>query len=419
MTRENKPVWQFPWQYKESFLFIVGIVLVGFALQLIIGSFNYYIFLNPNSYIFIIGMAALIALCLPFRKTPVILWLSGVPLAVALISVLLLFGLVMGLIPQLKSGALPGDDWVLKLGLAQITSSWPFVLLYGMGLFCLGLTIARRLLSFRFNDYGFYLNHLGLWIFLAGIGLGAADIQRHVMYVKEGETEWRVFDEQQNVFELPIAIELNDFDMEEYAPKIAIIDRKTGAPQPEGQVEWLQIDVEKPKGALGVWDINVDQYIHYAVRSGEESWRANPMPGATQAAEIVARNRLTGEERKGWIAAGNTIQMIKALPLDDQYAIVMAQPESKRFMSDITAYAKTGEEERTLLEVNKPLKMGDWLIYQYGYDNQAGRLSSYSSFELVYDPWLNVEFIGICMMMLGALCLVWQGDGRNRKGQAA
>lgn len=143
------------------------------------------------------------------------------------------------------------------------------------------------------------------------------------------------------------------------------------------------------------------------------------MPGATQAAEITVRNRQTGEEHKGWIAAGNTVQAIKALTLDDQYAVVMAQPEPKRFMSDITVYAKTGERIRALLEVNKPLKVGDWLVYQYGYDTQAGRLSSYSGFELVYDPWLIVEFIGIYMMMAGALCLIWKGRGKDVKGQTA
>jgi len=228
-----------------------------------------------------------------------------------------------------------------------------------------------------------------------------------------------VFDNNQTLLELPIAVQLNQFEMEEYPPKITIIDRKTGVPQPEGGAEWLQIDERKPNGVLGGWDVSVDRYLHYAVRSGEEEWSPNPMPGATQAAEITVRNRQTGEERKGWIAAGNTVQAIKALPLDDQYAVVMAQPEPKRFMSDITVYAKTGERIRALLEVNKPLKVGDWLVYQYGYDTQAGRLSSYSGFELVYDPWLIVEFIGIYMMMAGALCLIWKGRGKDVKGQTA
>ncbi|MEA4838857.1 MAG: cytochrome c biogenesis protein ResB [Rhodospirillaceae bacterium] len=415
----TKPMWQFPWQYKESIAFISGIVVVGFALQVIFGPFDFYILSRPGNYIALAGMVGLIGLCLPFRKTPVIAWLASVPLAVALIGGLLLFGLAMGLIPQLKSGAALGDDWILRLGLAQITSCWPFVLLYGLGLFCLGLTIAQRLVAFRLGDYGFYLNHLGLWIFLAGLGLGAADMQRHVMYVTQGETEWRVFDNNQTLLELPIAVQLNQFEMEEYPPKITIIDRKTGVPQPEGGAEWLQIDERKPNGALGGWDVSVDRYLHYAVRSGEEEWSPNPMPGATQAAEITVRNRQTGEERKGWIAAGNTVQAIKALPLDDQYAVVMAQPEPKRFMSDITVYAKTGERIRALLEVNKPLKVGDWLVYQYGYDTQAGRLSSYSGFELVYDPWLIVEFVGIYMMMAGALCLIWKGRGKDVKGQTA
>ncbi len=64
------------------------------------------------------------------------------------------------------------------------------------------------------------------------------------------------------------------------------------------------------------------------------------------------------------------------------------------------------------IEVNKPLRVGSWMIYQYGYDNAAGSLSSYSSFELVYDPWLIPIYIGVVLLMLGALCMVVQGRSR-------
>src|SRR5699024_1780613 len=114
---------------------------------------------------------------------------------------------------------------IIKLGLRQITSSWPFVIIYGFTLFVLGLVIAKRIHRFKWSDYGFYLNHLGLWLFLFAAGLGSADRLRYVMYVEEGEVEWRVFDEQENMLELDIAIELHDFIMEEYPPKLAIINK--------------------------------------------------------------------------------------------------------------------------------------------------------------------------------------------------
>ncbi|MFR9551809.1 MAG: hypothetical protein SNG90_05600, partial [Rikenellaceae bacterium] len=54
-------------------------------------------------------------------------------------------------------------------------------------------------------------------------------------------------------------------------------------------------------------------------------------------------------------------------------------------------------------------------IYQYGYDNNAGSLSRYSSFELVYDAWLPLVYAGVLFMMLGMLCMVVQGRKRIKR----
>ena len=53
------------------------------------------------------------------------------------------------------------------------------------------------------------------------------------------------------------------------------------------------------------------------------------------------------------------------------------------------------------------------MLYQYGYDNDAGKLSTYSSIELVYDPWLIPVYIGIIMFMLGSFCMLWAGNSRK------
>ncbi len=92
----------------------------------------------------------------------------------------------------------------------------------------------------------------------------------------------------------------------------------------------------------------------------------------------------------------------------------MTRPEPKRFASDIGVYTRSGKSVRHLLEVNKPLSIDDWTIYQYGYDNEMGKASAYSSFELVYDPWLKLVYVGIVLFALGSLCLFW--TGRKKKG---
>lgn len=78
----------------------------------------------------------------------------------------------------------------------------------------------------------------------------------------------------------------------------------------------------------------------------------------------------------------------------------------KRFASDITVYTEDGKAVQGTVEVNKPLKVNGWKVYQYGYDVKYGTESPYSVFQLVHDPWILWVYIGIFMMIAGALCLM-------------
>jgi ABC-type transport system involved in cytochrome c biogenesis permease subunit len=67
------------------------------------------------------------------------------------------------------------------------------------------------------------------------------------------------------------------------------------------------------------------------------------------------------------------------------------------------------------VEVNKPLKAESWKIYQYDYDARRGPESQYSVFLLVRDPWLPGVYLGIFLMLAGALCLIVQEYAPKRK----
>ena len=85
----------------------------------------------------------------------------------------------------------------------------------------------------------------------------------------------------------------------------------------------------------------------------------------------------------------------------------------RRFASDIQILTKTGEDIRTTIEVNKPVEVDGWKIYQYGYDTQMGAMSQISILELVSDPWLPLVYTGIYMMLAGAVCM-FVLEGRKR-----
>ncbi len=414
MSENKRKMWQFPWQYKESIAFVVGIIIIGILLQLTVGKFNFYLLSSPVNLIVGLGIIVLICLSSIKRKSLFFQWFSGVPFSVTLIGGLLILGIIMGLLPQVVRLDPHDNSFYSILGIRQITSFWPFVLIYFVTLLSLGCLIVRRLIPFRLSDYAFYFNHIGLWILLFAAGLGSADIKRFVMHVQEGEAEWRVYSDNQDIIELPIAIQLNDFYMEEYPPKLAIINRHTGDMQPVEKVEYFDIDTKRPVGKIANWDIELKQYIHEAIRNSDSTYNEVHMPGSSPAAKVKATNRETGEESEGWVCGGNVAQLYMTLNLDTTYCVVMTQPEPKRFLSYIDVFTEDGDEYKGVeLEVNKPLKVGNWVIYQYGYDNMAGKMSTYSSMELVYDPWIYPAYAGIILLALGSICLLWKGNKKK------
>ena len=85
----------------------------------------------------------------------------------------------------------------------------------------------------------------------------------------------------------------------------------------------------------------------------------------------------------------------------------------KRFASEIQILTKSGKNIQTIVDVNKPVEVEGWKIYQYGYDTQMGAKSQISILELVSDPWLPLVYTGIYMMLAGAVCMFIIG-GRKR-----
>ena len=392
---------------------------MGFILQAVAGGFDFFLIHRPVNYVLAVVLLLLGLVVGRARNNAIARWLVSVPFSVAIIGAFLVLACIMGLVPQGNWGITGPDqpaNLLVRLGFTGLTRSWPLALLYSLLLVSLAGVTARRFTSFSANSVLFLCLHGGLFLALLGAGLGAADIQRHVMHVQERATEWRVYSDDGEILELPIAIELHDFDIEGYPPKLAIVDKDAGIPLPEGRPEWLQIEEKRPQGRLGDYAVTIDEYIHDAVWAGGGVYKEMWMPGSSPAVRLTALNRKTGQKFAGWVSGGTMSQFMSSLPLSDNLAVVMAQPEPKRFVSDITVMTADGYKERLQLEVNSPLRLGAWMVYQYGYDNRAGRLSTYSSFELVYDPWLPAVYCGLALMGAGAIMLVWRG--KRKKGGA-
>lgn len=398
--------------YKSSLIFVLIITVIGFLMQFVIGNIDFKLLHSPvNIILGLLIVLSIIAFSL-FRENKVFKWFTGIPFSVVLISSILFFCLMMGLIPQYAKVFHQSGDVYSLLGLRNITSSWPFVLLYLTLLLSLGSLTAKRLIEFKIKDYAFYLNHIGLWILLFSSGLGIADIRKLTAQVEEGQSVTYAYTDNETKETLPFSIRLYDFSMEEYPPKIVLVEMTTGSIFPEGKPAFYQIDEGNRVGTLVDWQIELLQYLPHAVRTEDGNLKNIDMPGASEAAMIRAINRKTNQELEGWLYRGNSMQAYVGLTIDSSFQFIIIPPEPKKFTSDLEVV--DGENvARESVEVNKPLRFGAWTIYQYAYDNKMGRMSQYSTFQLVYDPWIGLVYVGISILALGSVCLLW--SGRKKK----
>ena len=295
---------------KEGFLIGGGLIVAGLMLELSVGPVYWDSFRWPVNGIVLAGFLALIAIIFLLRKKVYGFQFIGTyNAAIPALVYAVALTVIMGLTRQMVNGT-----W-----LNNMLSFWPFVLIYVYIAVILGQIILRRIINCQLSiinlkrDIPFLLNHLGLFLALTTATLGNADMQRLKMITVKGEPEWRALTQEQQIVEMPIAIELKEFIMETY---------DDGSP--------------------------------------------------------------------------------------------------KRFASDIQILTQTGKNIETTVEVNKPVEVDGWKIYQYGYDTQMGAMSQTSILELVRDPWLPLVYTGIYMMLAGAVCMLllaipWSGGWRQAR----
>ena len=284
-------MWTKPYGIKEGFLIGGGLIFAGLMLELSVGPVDWDAFRWPVNGIVLAGFLALIAIIFLLRKRVYGFQFIGTyKAAIPALVFAVVLTIMMGLTRQTVDGV-----W-----LNNMLSFWPFVLTYVYIAVILGQIILRRTLHFTNwrRNIPFLLNHLGLFLAMTTATLGNADMQRLKMITMKGEPEWRALTSQQQIVEMPIAIELKEFIMETY---------DDGSP--------------------------------------------------------------------------------------------------RRFASDIQILTKSGKNIQTTVEVNKPVEVDGWKIYQYGYDTQMGAMSRTSILELVSDPWLPLVYAGIYMMLAGAVIM--------------
>ncbi|MEZ7684318.1 cytochrome c biogenesis protein ResB [Prevotella histicola] len=431
-------MWNKPYTLKEGTAIVAGLLVTGGLLQVTLGPLEWGLFAWPANFITLILFVFLLIVAFLLRKRSYFcLFMSTMQAAIPAIAAAAILTLIMGVTKQVAEGKRPMDP----VGLTKMLSFWPFILVYVWMTAILGEVTINQIARFSWRRFPTLVSHVGLFLILTCGTLGSADMLRVKMYCETGQPEWRGLDAFNNVHQLPVAIQLEKFTIDEYPPKLMLID-KTGRPLPQDKPENLLVDNGMKSGQLLDCKIDILKRIDNAVpvmlskmigkmpegmmgnirmdslgqARNKDGYIASDASGSACALLVrVTRgvnangssdtNLIKGQKQvvTGWITSGSYLFPYQALRLKNGRMLAMPNREPRRFASLVNIYTQSGQNIQTEIEVNKPFTIEGWKIYQLSYNEQMGKWSNLSVFELVTDPWLPVVYIGIFMLLIGAV----------------
>ncbi len=409
-TMQKRKTWEHPWRYRESFLVVMELALLGLIFEVMTGGKGAPQLQWPANAI--VGAVIIIAVSViysRYRKTPIIKWLASVPAAISAISFFAIVTLLLGFIPQ---GGDSASRFVNLLGLSHMKNSWLMMVSGMYFLVTLGFVTMRRTRPLNRKNIGFLLNHAGLWITIAAGYLGAGDLEKkNLSLIERSEaTNIAVNMRTGSRDRMPFAIKLLDFNIEDYNPKIAIVNASSGTlVQDEGTT--IQIIEEGLKTNLLDWEIEILEFLPDAFSHvSSRTYFALDSMGSAPAALVKATQKVSGTEREGWISCGSFSVMFSSLDLGNDRILAMTTPEPQKYSSDLVIKDSELGDTEVRVEVNKPYKHRGWKLYQLSYDERMGKWSQLSVIEAVRDPWLPLVYTGIFMLLAGAAYLFWTGS---------
>lgn len=120
-----------------------------------------------------------------------------------------------------------------------------------------------------------------------------------------------------------------------------------------------------------------------------------------QTTVFEGKQRSTAADR--W---GTPVELGMTIELHDFSAAFYPDGKPKRFASELSVDAGDRQISHTIVEVNHPLHIGGWDIYQYDYDEALGNDSPYTVLQLTRDPWRPGVYAGFLLLLAGAACLL-------------
>ncbi len=400
------------WGYKRAFMRCLLLFVVGVVLQCVVGDFDNGFLRYPWGLILAVNYLYLLVL-LHFQRDK---WrwvnrLSDHYASVSALDSMVLMTIIFGLTRQDAST----EGLVGLLGFSRMTLSWPFNLLLFYFTTTVGLAVVDDLHHWRQRGLAAMMSHLAVFVVLTCGMFGSADKMRVTVNAHLERPVAEGIDSKGVSQTLPFAITLKEFAMEEYPPKLYLLDTR----QESSSEDFLLVEEATSEGEIDGWKLRVERVIDMAGRMPDsDEWREMIHTGAAPAVYLSATHLTTGASYSGWVSCGSHIFEPSYLRLGERYAVAMPRRDAKRYLSRVDVEQMSGEHQRFDIEVNHPARMGAWRIYQVGYDTARGRWSSVSVLECVKDGWYSAIHIALWLMLSAGVVMFVTAGGRSlsRKG---
>ena len=398
------------WGYKRAFLRCALLFVAGTTLQMGLGDIDNSFLRYPWGLIIAINYVYLLVL-IHFQQER---WswlkrLSDHYACTSSLVAMILMTMIFGLTRQDPAT----EGLVGALGFSRMTSSWSFNILLLYFTTTTGLAVMDDLHHIRKRRLAAVMSHLAVFVVLVAGIFGSGDKVRVSVNTQLNKPVHMGVDRAGKPTQLPFAITLKEFKMDEYPPKLYMLNTATQT----SSRDFLSVEEVGASMIVDGWELTAEQYIDMAGRMPEsDEYREMQHIGAAPAVLVRAKNTLSGEEHRGWVSCGSFIFEPSYLFLSKDIAVAMPRREAKRYLSRIEAENEKGETEKFNIEVNHPAKIGSWHIYQVGYDTARGRWSSTSVLECVRDGWYSAVHIALwTMLAAGVVMFVTAGGRKPRK----
>lgn len=296
------------------------------------------------------------------------------------------------------------------LGFHKMTSSWPFLLLLLDFITILGLRSIEDIRNWRSRRLIPVIIHCAVFVIFASGLFSSGDKQRLRMIAPVGHPVNVAVDENGKQYTLPFTVTLGKFSIEEYPPKIYMINPLEGT----SSKEFISIEKGGTKGIIGDWNVDIIEYVDSAGRMHDsDKYVAMNHVGATSAVLAEATDS-KGNKVQGWISCGSHIFPASILSLDDTHALAMPPREASSYLSEVKIENSKGVREHKI-RVNHPASIGSWKIYQVSYDKERGRWSTISILECVKDGWYPIVHAAFWIILAAGAAMAFSAGINNKR----